>query len=214
MNNVQTILRYYSGKVIIAEQLSKKFGGFGDRYMYFDDKQFHRTKMINAMVAEAVTDIVAICDADVIVPQDKIDEAVQMIASGEADIVYPYNNFIKLNERYSKHVMETLDVSKYENERGVHSVGGVFFVNKNKYIESGGENERFITWGYEDVERYRRFEKLGLAIKRLEGNLYHLYHHVGPNSSPINPHMITNRHELDKVSSMDKEALQEYIKTW
>jgi len=86
--------------------------------------------------------------------------------------------------------------------------------NKKSYVDGGMENENFMVWGYEDVERRKRFATLGYTIKEIPGNIYHLHHRRGPNSSTLNPYYNTNREELTKVSSMDVGQLTEYISTW
>lgn len=216
--NVNTILQYYERfgvKVIVMEQIEHKFAHLRvDKYMRFDEPEFHRTKMINEMVKEAQTEIVVICDADVIVPEDQFVQSIKLISSGEADIVYPYSNFVKLDPVRSHQLRQNCDVKPIQNESGRQSYGGMVFANKQKYLDAGGENEKFKVWGYEDIERKIRFEKLGYKVARVPGNLYHLHHYIGPNSSTYNPYYESNKQEAKRVSAMSKEELIAYIKTW
>jgi hypothetical protein len=96
-----------------------------------------------------------------------------------------------------------------------NSVGGAIFYNKNKFIEYGMENENFISWGFEDIERGFRANMLGLKIARVAGILYHLNHPTSDNSSNVrHKAYIDNNRELNRVQSMNKFELQQYIKTW
>ena len=66
-------------------------------------------------------------------------------------------------------------------KNGFHSPGGAFIVNKEKYLEVGGENENFHGFEYEDHERIKRIEVLGLPVHRSNGPLFHLWHPGGKN---------------------------------
>jgi predicted glycosyltransferase involved in capsule biosynthesis len=170
--------------------------------------------MINEMIMASETDIVVICDADVIVPEKQLNEAMALMLEGEVDVLYPFNSFVKLNRIQTSSLMSSMNYDSYSSIGGMHSVGGMIFFKKSSYMEGGMENEKFMVWGYEDVERYERFRKLGYNIVRLDGNLYHLHHHIGPNSSRLNPFFGSNKAEYEKVLKMDKEQLLDYIETW
>jgi hypothetical protein len=182
-----------------------------DKYICFNYSEFHRTKMINEMVRQSDTDIVVICDADVIIPEEQYHQSIELILQG-SDVVYPYNKFIKLN-KYQSNELRNNTYILYDLQ-GIDSKGGMIFFNKESYINGGMENEKFMVWGYEDYERYSRFKKLGYKIEIIPGNIYHLYHHKGLNSIPLNEHYNDNKIEFEKVNSMTKEELKEYVSTW
>ncbi|MCD7936443.1 MAG: hypothetical protein LUG98_06250, partial [Tannerellaceae bacterium] len=95
------------------------------------------------------------------------------------------------------------------------SVGGAFLVDKQKYLDVGGENEYFYGWGPEDMERVKRLEILELPYSRTNGPLYHLFHPRLANSDFFNKEReLANRKELLKICSMNKLQLSEYIKQW
>ena len=62
------------------------------------------------------------------------------------------------------------------------STGGAFFVNRKDYLEFGGENENFIGWGPEDIERVKRVEISGRKVHFASGPMYHLWHPRGSTS--------------------------------
>lgn len=88
-------------------------------------------------------------------------------------------------------------------------------VNKEIYLEAGGENEHFYGWGMEDVERVKRMEILGFPVLRTSGVLYHLFHFRYENSRFYSPTLEEkSREEFLKVCSMCKDQLKHYIRTW
>ena len=175
------------------------------------------------MAELAKTDILVNWDADVVLPPLQIWKAVNEIRKGK-DLVYPYDGrFARVPRNpWFKSLQQTLDIGIVGNTQfngltercNKQSVGGSVFWNKKSYLKAGGENERFVSFGAEDTERFIRAQTLGLKIERIKGALYHLDHWVGVNSSARNPYFYLNRAEFEKVSRMERGELQEYIKTW
>jgi predicted glycosyltransferase involved in capsule biosynthesis len=81
--------------------------------------------------------------------------------------------------------------------------------NKQAFVDCGMENEFFVTWGLEDIERVIRWRKLDKTIGRVSGDLYHLDHETYSNTASDD-----NKKEYDKVKNMSKDQLAEYMKTW
>jgi hypothetical protein len=88
------------------------------------------------------------------------------------------------------------------------------FWNKDAFIECGMENEYMISFGPEDVERHNRARNFGYTIERVGGCLFHLNHHVGPDSSPKNGYFNANVAEEQKITKMGEKELREYVDTW
>lgn len=198
-----------------------------DKVSYFfktDTEQiFYRTRYLNKLIKMAQTPIVGIWDADVIVPAEQMEKAVIAIRKGIAAIAYPYDGtFRLLDDEISDKFNKRPDISILFNETETYppytnrpSFGGAFFVNRDIYLQSGGENENFFGWGPEDIERVIRMEILGYPPYRVNGPLFHLWHPVG-NSSGIksSTQQKKNKQELIKVSGMYKSELETYISTW
>jgi len=212
--------------VIIIEQGGNKFNYLNGSivnvmYLLFHSKEFHRTKMLNQMALKAITPIIANWDTDVFIPPMQLLKAVQQIRDGN-DMVYPYDKkFVRMKRlKWYDILNKTKDIGNFDNtekqgdESLVTSVGGAVLFNKKSFIEGGMENENFISYGAEDQERYERFTKLGFKVSRISGNIYHLDHFIGVNSSKKNPYFRWNEFEFIKVKLMDKEQLIEYITTW
>lgn len=211
------LLSDFDTNIIIGEQGSDKFS----QAVKFDYKEFHRTKMLNEMALLSQTPIVANWDCDVSVPPMQLIETVHKIRQG-AEMVYPYEyNFIRLSYKVKQEIRNRWDLGDYakynfpnNDSTGKPSFGGAVLWNKQKFFEIGGENEYFISFGPEDVERMERAKALGVRIERTKGDLYHFPHWCGPDSSITNPFFKENRQLLEKQREMNRKDLEDYIHSW
>jgi SAM-dependent methyltransferase len=224
--SVCMLQRDFDTNVVVGEQGSNQFGYMAQwaKYVRFDGmKEFHRTKMLNDMAMATETPIVVNWDCDVFVPPMQIWKAAESIRNGH-DMVYPYDGrFARVPRTWFKKVEYHLDIGIFGNteftgKKGkpmpVSSVGGAIFFDKNAFIDGGMENEKMISYGPEDCERWDRFHALGFKVQRIAGSLYHLDHFCGPNSSSRCPHFKANHAELDKIRAMKPEKLREYVDSW
>ena len=148
------------------------------------------TFWINRLINLSDTQIVGIWDADAIAPVGQITDAVGRILSGEAVLCFPYDGKFYscdkiTSDLFRKHLNIEIPgkrVPVMNLMHGYHSVGGAFFVNKNKYLAAGGENESIYGWGPKDTERVKRLEISGMPVFYSDGNLFHLWHPMGKNS--------------------------------
>jgi hypothetical protein len=172
------------------------------------------------MAAQAKTPIIINYDCDIVLPAAAILQAVEYLRSGEADFVYPYEHnstdvisaMLNENKQADLAVYKDLKHQQWTSVRPTY--GGIVLINREKFIESGGENENFISYGPEDVERYERWLKLGYGHRRVRGQIYHLMHHRGPDSSMTHPHYVGNVFALRKMREMRVDELKSYIKSW
>lgn len=207
-------------KIIVGENQTSSFSHLGDRCMKFNYKEFHRTRMLNQMSQKATTPIIVNYDADVAIPPLQILEAVRLIRSGY-DMVYPYDGrFARVPRTHYPELSKLRDVGTLtDNFRGTKpndpkSVGGAIVFNKRSFIEGGGENEFFRSYGPEDQERFHRFKKLGYKIRRVPGVLYHIDHKITLNSSMQQPSYDTNYIQWEMVQAMSDSELREYVDSW
>jgi predicted glycosyltransferase involved in capsule biosynthesis len=173
------------------------------------------------MAKLAKTDYIANYDCDVIFPVKQILKAHSLLKDNKVDFVYPYDGlFVNI----TKHVLDNeitnfnfdpvnLDPEKYQNF-GRNSMGGALLWNKKAFIDGGMENEKFVSWGCEDWERFHRFTKLGYRVGRIKGPLYHISHSRTQDSNESNPFYQHNVVEFQKIDKMDATDLKEYMKTW
>lgn len=226
--SIKFLLKNFKTKVIVLQAdkydngILKKLLNRNVEYHFIKDSDdiFYRTIYINEMVKMAKTPIVAIWDADVIVPTNQILESVEKIRNG-IDVSYPYDGhfydtFSIIRELYIKKKdirILTKNINKMNLIYGNNMKGGAFIINRSKYIDSGMENEYFYGWGPEDFERYCRWQILGYKINFTKGNLYHLTHTRGINSTYRSLQQVqsTNKEYINTMCSC-KDELIEHLK--
>jgi hypothetical protein len=187
-----------------------------------ENGKFHRTKWLNKNTKNSTTPIVINYDCDIIVPPLQLWLAVEQLRSGESDMVYPYDGrFARCPRTWVSVMQKYNDAGMFKDTEFVGcrpfdgaSVGGVVAYNKNKFIESGGENEKMVSYAPEDQERFYRWNKLGYKVHRIKGCCYHLDHVITTNSSTTHPDYIGNEEEFGFVKSLTKDQLRIYVNTW
>ncbi len=223
--NVCMLQRHFDTNVMVMEQGSQKFMHYYRYGVYkkFDCPHFHRTKMLNDMAKLTDKPIIANWDADVFVPPMQLLQSIQSIRDGAA-MVFPYDGrfarvprapwFNKFETALDHGVFGINQFHGMDFKNDKMSVGGAILFDKKKYFEGGGENENFVSYGPEDVEREVRFTRLGYDVRRTKGTLYHIDHYKGPNSKSQNQWHKQNHDELDKIYAFNQKGLREYVNTF
>ena len=204
------------------------------------DDAFHRTKVLNDMIMGSKCDTVVNYDTDLVLPLDTYTKSVEML-QGEYDVVYPYrygnhgerkvslgftietqddmDNFEK-DEFVSRFIKE-YDSTYFDDRffyypsnqgKGWAEYGMVQFFNRQVYIDGYLENEGFIAYATEDIERHHRWKTLGYNIGRIDNHAYHMEHQRTQNSWFHNPHMQNNNSLWEYLKNLSKEQLIEYYK--
>lgn len=203
------------------------------------DDHFHRTRLLNEMVLDATTEIVVNYDSDIILPISSYVAAKEMLDDHESDVVYPYrfgaqgerkvvlNTIIEdvddlaglLNQPVVKEFVDTWSPSKLDQSYGYapHAKGEgwaeygmVQFFNRQVYMDGYLENENFIAYAPEDVERHHRWKLFGYKIGRINNHAYHLEHKRTPNSSYNNPFMMKNNQLWEYLKGLTLDETIEY----
>lgn len=227
MLSLSVLDKCFDTNFIVCEQGSHQFNDKlpleNFRYIQPDSHLFHRTAFLNWMAKISETSIVVNYDCDVLIPPMQIFEAVTKIRNGEADFVYPYDGRFARVPRvpWLRKIQNYMDIGFFS---GIHfrgmeanatkSLGGCVICNKGKFFEAGGENENYISYGNEDVERNHRWRLLGYRVERIEGVLYHLDHYISANSSTTHPNFIDNAKEWNKIRKMSPDELRNYVDSW
>jgi predicted glycosyltransferase involved in capsule biosynthesis len=207
-------------------------------YLIKNEGVYYRTRALNYGISLATTEIVVSLDTDCIVPVESFKKCVDNLLD-DATIAWPYNGFF-VDTSLSMHSQFLQEGSKYDflkkqlppidtlyllftnqdfHVRSTHndhqSVGGIVMFNKQRFLEMGGYNEKFIAWGAEDNELYSRSKILEHKTFRdtdMDSVCFHLYHANAIRNN--HPFYQSNFDEAGYVESLNKEQLQEYIKTW
>jgi predicted glycosyltransferase involved in capsule biosynthesis len=184
-----------------------------------EESAFHRTKYLNQMLDSVTTPVVVNYDIDVILDPNNYLDCQNKILSGEADVIYPYENGMGqiqvmgdfdyegfVNSGYDINFINNSDkINKHSSE-----CGHCMFFNTEVYRKYGGENEGFVSYGPEDKERMYRFQKLS-TVKWIENQfVYHLEHFRGNDSWVTNPHFNSNWNLFENIKSMSNTDLFNY----
>lgn len=179
---------------------------------------FHRQRVLNDMIMEATTKVVVNYDCDIILPIESYVKSYQIIFDNELDVVYPYGDgdyqvqVFADDEIVTNFLVNDFDFKYLEEKSKIYDAkyGFCQFFNRQVYIEGGMENENFVAYAPEDVERYYRYVTLGYRVGRLPSFVYHLEHKRTHNSWFNNPMMQSNSSEWEKIKTMNKSELIEY----
>ncbi len=203
------------------------------------EDHFHRTRLLNEMILQTTTDIVVNYDSDIILPVSSYIQAKEMLDSKKYDVVYPYRfgekgerkvvldtkvedetdlsrllSFPLIEEFISEFDTQVLDKSygyaQNVNGLGWAEYGMVQFFNTKVYLDGYLENENFIAYAPEDVERHHRWNMLGYCIGRVDNHAYHLEHKRTENSWFNNPFMEKNNQLWEYLKNLSREQLVEY----
>lgn len=195
---------------------------------------FNKSKAYNLGLYHTTTDLVCFLDVDCIVSKESLDKAIEK-SSLSPNIFIGYNgtciyfeysvkNSIKTSELYDE-LIKFVDTSKlytnFSNDNylvgNTKAVGGCLVGQTNIFKEINGFNPFIIGWGYEDNEVVLRAHKLGYFphfINSSKPILLHLPHHDIKTDRSQHPDYNNNEKIYNKVHSLNKESLKEYILTW
>lgn len=203
-----------------CSEFQTKYANVTYHYIEDHDTVFHRTKYINQLINMASTPVVAVWDADIIVPIEQIQQASRLIVENGCTIAYPYDGrYIMLSSEMSDGFRREMNLQPITEQelKPIYKMpfcGGIFLISKKQYLEIGGENEKFVGWGPEDAERLRRCQITGHKAQWIkEGRAYHLFHKRNIEEQEIdNENLILMRKEFVKICSMEKDELLDYIR--
>ena len=227
---IDFITKNFDSKILVMETDScqryfVKNNNHRLQYFFQEDPRpvFHHTWSMNLLYRKVDTPIIAGWDTDALVSAEQIIDTVEQIRNETAVIGYPYERRMKTTAETARIYQDTLNLEFLNEITGEHrtdyehfSTGGGFIVNAEKYLQAGGENELFIGWGCEDLERARRMEILySQPIYRAKGKMYHLWHPRYLNSRFADQQSEINaKKEFLKVCGMTADELRNYIMSW
>ena len=183
-----------------------------------DSSTVHRTRYLNFMLNQVTTPVTVNYDTDVLLdPQSYVDARTAVL--GQFDLVYPYGHgsFQHMIGSTGRDKLATgIPLSDLKDEDFVRknylsAFGHCQFFKTEAYKKYGWENENFISYGPEDVERYNRFKKLSAGVAHLTDKLvYHIEHFRGLNSWFTNPYYAHNEQLWHTLQSMNDDQLKDY----
>lgn len=178
---------------------------------------FHRTRFLNEMAMMSKTPYIVNYDSDLIIPKSAYRNAADILRGDEADYVISYSGAInKITQ--DKHVQLLKEKNPHQvqvpPQKMAATNGSPCWFKKDMYINGGMENEHFLSWGYEDNERYSRFVKMGLRLKRTQNEMWHLEHARVSNNFNSNPHLGKNRQLHESTAGQNPEEVAKRVLTF
>jgi len=186
---------------------------------------FHRTRLLNDMLWQVKTPVTVNYDCDIMLPVESYIYAQNMIVNQYKEnensippkVVYPYGFG---NYQHQLHVGDKevtnfinsgFDFKKFEGHirQWDAKYGFCQFFDTDEYKRLGGENENFIAYGYEDDERFFRFNMLS-SVARINDFIFHLEHGRSANSWFNNPHIESNKSLWEELKLKGKKGLTNY----
>lgn len=223
---VRYLLRWFDVRIAVAEDGSRDvprlLHGLDVTCFAYDDDRgelLHRTRLLNRLVRAASTRLVAIYDADVLLPPGQMITAVRMLRREGYHGILPYDGrCLDVPTHLHGDIARSLSVDALDPASlpcaSTYAVGGAVLWRRAAYIEGGMENERFVSWGPEDRERCLRFQRLGYQLARTEGPIFHLSHPRTENSGFDNPRYADNEREWQRIERMSAAELRREVAGW
>jgi GT2 family glycosyltransferase len=206
---------------------------YGADYHFLESEGcFYKSRLLNYGVGVARHNTVLIHDADVLVHSEALKKSIEIVASGRADFVFPYNGaMLQIKEHMldasfraddaflenapfrvcGESVGDDPDFEYLYGNQDVPSAGGAIVGLRRSFFRFGGYNENIVSYGCEDVELMSRLDTLGADVYRIpDVNCYHLEHRRGNDSNYNNFHE-NNLAEWNKVRNMSARELWRYV---
>ena len=190
-----------------------------------DEYTFHRTRLLNDMLWQVKTPVTVNYDSDILLPIESYVYAQNMIVNEHKEtedsippkLVYPYgfgNYQHQLHvgdEEVTKFINSGFDFKSFEGHirQWDAKYGFCQFFDTEEYKRLGGENENFIAYGYEDDERFLRFNMLS-SVARINDFIFHLEHGRTKNSWFNNPYIEDNKSLWEELKLKGKKGLAKY----
>ena len=225
---IDCLLSYFETNIVVIEASNYNNGileqlvGRKVTYYFYEERDpvFHRTKILNRVSIAITTKWIGIWDADIVLHNYQIQDAICQLRTGLYDYAYPYDGrFLDTSMILRHHYLRYRDLTFLDQHQGMmqllyttadkkNAVGGAFLISTEKYRQSGLENEAFYGWGAEDGERFYRWKILNYREYRSSGPLYHLSHprdHNGRVRSDYHEYQMM--YEYDRIRNSTKIEL-------
>lgn len=148
--------------------------------------EWRKGTAVNPAVAQASGDVVVIADADVVIPDEALCQAIREL--DDAPWVVPHRRVYRLTRKATVSLIEGKVVMKEEHVRYLRTLkrhwappgGGMAIMRREHFA---GVDERFVGWGGEDISFARAMDTLVGPHRRLEAIMLHLWHRPMPRRS-------------------------------
>lgn len=182
-----------------------------------DGEPFNRSKARNNAFRKVDRKYVLIGDADTVPFQENIMEGLTALV-GTANWVIPYQTYFALTKESSDIILNSpyQDVlfAGLKHEFAFQSWAGQLLMRSDDFRKTGGYDERFENWGFEDEAFLMCLDAILGPHSRTRGNTYHLWHprpaesvDVGKHDNPPNENLCNQYRELRN----NRDGMLQYV---
>ena len=145
-----------------------------------DDGPFNRSRAYNRGRAAHPANVYVWHEADMIVPPDQLDRAVEM-ALESPGLVVPFTEYHLMNPDHSTLVLAGADPAEQDCNvvSGGQSIGAVGVTSEATMQLVGQWDESFAGWGFDDNAMFHAFTVCAGEPRWVDGPGYHLWHPSG-----------------------------------
>lgn len=143
---------------------------------YNDSGSFKKSLLYNLGFKLCKSDYILFLDSDVLLPFKNIESLLN--CNTYSHLIKPFNSVYNLNEEQSSDILQnqSVDLSSCEMESRFGKFG--FIVSKEQFKRCGGFDDRFVGWGWEDIDFIEN--KLKIPNFDILDNIFgvHLFHPI------------------------------------
>lgn len=123
-------------------------------------------------------DVALYVGADFIVGDPRQAPWAADLALRKEQLVFAHNAQFRLSLEGTDAALAGADYTQADMESGPHfnTFSGVLALPRDLWEEVGGFDERFESWGWEDLAFWASCSAMRRGFERIEGTLYHLWH--------------------------------------
>ncbi|SKA31060.1 hypothetical protein SAMN04488128_103402 [Chitinophaga eiseniae] len=171
----------------------------------------------NHLLRQYHTPVMALCDPNVIPDIASMADACHQVASGAADVAFPHNGhllqadsvFSYLFDHFSDPQLLLTHQGKFISTTQRYA-GGCLFLNRDKWLAAGGENEYISHARLAAQERLKRFGLLEYRISHSDTPCFHL----APGATIENKTRVADLELCLYTSNLRRPVLEQYIQSW
>lgn len=138
-----------------------------------NSEPFSRAGSKNLGASMSAQDVLFFLDADMLVPHEQIDAAIELART--AGLVVAFDRYIYINKEITKLVLtDNIELFNVPAQyTASFPVGGAVAVRRDLFP---GYDTDFIGWGMEDVALVEALHWQGIELQRIAGPAVHLWH--------------------------------------
>jgi hypothetical protein len=179
------------------------------------EQPFNRGQAINEAASKAKGDIFYVSDADCFVYPEQATECVRL-ASEAPGVVIAATRWLALERAFSWEVRVGRPDVRFASEPPTWcevqgTVSGCFAISRESFEKVGGFPKEFMDWGGEDCAFWYKMETFVAQGRRLEGDMFHLWHPTARDENSDRFKVNMNRMNQYGEANLNPEKMRELI---